>query len=64
MQLEGAAGAVENAVRQTVVAVAKAGVAVVTVELGDQLVNAVIRVDGGKPQTGTAVGRGDLIKAV
>ena len=49
MQLEGAAGAVENAVRQTVVAVAKAGVAVVAVELGDQLINAVIRVDGGKP---------------
>ena len=49
MQLEGAAGAVENAVRQTVVAVAKAGVAVVAVELGDEWVNAVIRIDSGKP---------------
>ena len=47
--MEGAAGAVENAVRQTVVAVAKAGVAVVAVELGDQLINPVIRVGGGKP---------------
>ena len=46
--MEGAAGAVENAVRQTVVAVAKAGVAVVAVELGDQLINAIIGVDGGK----------------
>ena len=47
--MEGAAGAVVNAVRQTVVAVAKAGVAVVTIELGDQLINPVIRIDGGKP---------------
>ena len=46
--MEGAAGAVVNAVRQTVVAVAKAGVAVVAVELGDQLINAIIGVDGGK----------------
>ena len=49
MQLEGAAGAVENTVRQTVVTVAKAGVAVVAVELGDELINPVIRIDGGKP---------------
>ena len=47
--MEGAAGAVVNAVRQTVVTVAKAGVAVVTIELGDQLINPVIRIDGGKP---------------
>ena len=49
MQLEGAAGAVVNAVRQTVVAVAKAGMAVVAVELGDELINPIIRIDGGKP---------------
>ena len=49
MQLEGAAGAVVNTVRQTVVAVAKAGVAVIAVELGDELINAVIWIDGGKP---------------
>ena len=47
--MEGAAGAVVNAVRQTVVAVAKAGMAVVAIELGDEWVNAIIRVDGGKP---------------
>ena len=47
--MEGTAGAVVNAVRQTVVAVAKTGVAVGAIELGDEWVNAVIRVDGGKP---------------
>ncbi|MDO5073249.1 MAG: hypothetical protein Q4D63_02495 [Neisseria animaloris] len=41
--------AVVNAVRQSVVAVAKADVVTVAVELGNQLVNAVAFVDFGEP---------------
>ncbi|UOO83573.1 hypothetical protein [Neisseria dumasiana] len=41
--------AVVDAVRQSVVAVAKADVVMVAVELGDELVNAVALVDFGEP---------------
>ena len=47
--MELSAAAVVNAVRQSVAAVAKADVAVVAVELGNQLVNAVAFVDFGEP---------------
>ncbi|KPN70568.1 hypothetical protein AKG09_11485, partial [Neisseria sp. 83E34] len=51
-----------NAVRQSVVAVAKADVVMVAVELGDELVNAVAFVDFGEPQTGTAMSKFKLLK--
>ena len=56
------AAAVVNAVRQSVAAVAKADVAVVAVESGNQLVNAVALFYFGKPQPCAAMSKFKLLK--
>ena len=62
--LEVSAAAVVNAVRQSVVVVTEADMAAVSVELGDQLVNAAAGIDFGKQQPCAAVGGGDLVEVV
>ena len=63
-RLEVSAAAVVNAMRQSVVVVAEADMAAVTVELGDQLVNAAAGINFGKQQPCATVGGGDLVEVV
>ena len=62
--MEVSAAAVVNAVRQPVVVVTEADMTTVSVELGDQLVNAAAGIDFGKQQPRAAVGGGDLVEVV
>ena len=62
--LEVSAAAVVNAMQQSVVVVAEADMATVTVELGDQWENAAAGIDFGEQQPCAAVGGGYLIEAV